>query len=481
MFSPALLAALLQAAQPVPAPSMVVRGVSVINPVTGLVAANRTIVIRGNRIVAVGGKTVAAPRGAVEVDGTGKFAIPGLWDMHTHALFGLQDQNLPLMVANGITGYREMWGTIAQAKQYRTEVASGRLAGPRFVASGNIVDGFPAVRPGEVVVRTPDEGRRAVDSLADAGAGFIKVYSMLDSASFTAVARRARARGIPFGGHVPYSISAVEAARLGQHSMEHLNGVTEACSTDEAAILRDQNAWLAARARDSTSVVSFVVQYERGHARVLQTFDEATCIRALRRMAGYGAWQVPTIGVIRMLSRFGDPALERKERAPYLAGMLRGLWTMMASDTTYARFGRADESKRAFHELERRIVGLIGKYDLPVLAGTDAPNPFTYIGFGLHDELEYLVSAGLTPLQALRAATINPARYFNATDSLGTIAPGKLADLVLLDANPLSEIANTRRIQAVVANGRLFRRGDLDALLDGVARAVAAEPTAKPE
>ncbi len=471
--APLLMIAPLVNAQVGSVPLMI-RGTSVIDPARSTVTPNRSIVMVGTRITSIGGPATLAPAGARVIDGRGTFAIPGLWDMHAHAvIWGLDETIFPLNIANGVTGIREMWGVTTDAKRTREAVTSGRMTGPRFVFSGNIVDGWPPTRPGEVVVRTPDQGRRAVDSLNDAGAEFIKVYSLLDSASFDAIAERAKARRITIAGHVPMSVSALHAARMGQKSFEHLEGVTAGCAKDERGIVDARVRWLGDRIRDSVGASTLMSEMRRGQASMRRSFDAVRCDALLRRLAALGVWQVPTMGVLRALARMGDPALVRPERSRYLAPMLRQMWDGLAGDTTFTR----DTTGRVFNrEVERAIVKRMARLDVPVLAGTDSPNPFTYPGFGLHDELELLVEAGFTPLQALRAATINPARYFAATDSMGRVAKGKVADLVLLESNPLLDIRNTRKIRAVVADGRYFGRVQLDSLLEVVAHRAAAPP-----
>ena len=456
------------------ASALVIRGTSVIDVVTGAVAANRTIVVEDTRITRVGGAALAIPAGARVIDGRGTFAIPGLWDMHAHvSVWDMEQTVMPLNVANGVTGLREMFSEIGYAKRVRAEIAAGALVGPRFVFSGNIVDGFPPTRPGEVVVRTPEQGRRAVDSLADAGAEFIKVYSLLDSASFDAIAERAKARGIPIAGHVPMSVSALHAAQMGQRTTEHLEGVSAGCSREEPDIVRGRVAWLRARISDSANAATLMSEMRSGHAAMRRSFDQKRCDALLQRLAALGLWQVPTLGVLRAISRLGDPALVRQERLRYLIAPVRQMWEMIGADTSFTR----DTSGRAFNrDVERRIVGRMAALGVPVLAGTDSPNPFTYPAFGLHDELELLVEAGFTPLRALRTATINPARFFAATDTLGAIAAGKVADLVLLNANPLRDIRNTRGIHTVVANGKPFDRPTLDAMLEAVAKRASASP-----
>ncbi len=432
--------------------------VNVVDVERGHIVADQTVVITGNRISAVS-RTGSAriPRGARTFDGTGKYLIPGLWDMHVHAVVpGLGEYFLPLLLANGVTGVRDMFTTTAAVAGFRSRIASGEMAGPRVGTFGALVDGDPPVWPGSVVARTPEDGRRIVDSLRNAGVGFVKVYSRLLPETFGAIAERARALGMPVAGHVPALVSASAAARAGQRTVEHLSQVMHGCSSREeeligqmiAAVLSDRGG---PKGWDSAGVVS------RGQAGPLvDSFDKARCARLALDFKAAGTWMVPTLAVIHSVTFFDDSTLAQDSRLKYIPAFLKNAWNPK-TDAGSKKSPPEDLALRnKVYARHLEIVGLFHRNGVKFLAGTDLANPHLYPGFSLHDELGLLVSVGFTPLEALQAATIDPARFLGATDSLGTVAPGKLADLVLLGANPLTDIANVRKIEVVIADGRVY-------------------------
>ncbi|MCC6772553.1 MAG: amidohydrolase family protein [Gemmatimonadaceae bacterium] len=446
---------------------------TVVDASNGRLTPGQTIVVRGTRIVAVTNDAAAAiPPGARLVDATGKFVIPGLWDMHVHAVGpGIDRLFLPILAANGITGVRDMWGTFAWFDSARAQVARGALVAPRIVGSGHILDGSPAIWPGSTGVKDADEARRVVDSLAAGGAAFIKVYSRLTPDEFRAAAQQAKLRALPFAGHVPSLVSVAEASDLGMKSIEHLQMLTNACSRDEDAMRAEYTAAFAsAKGWDSAGVVS------RAQARrVVDTFDPARCRALAQRLKRNDTWMVPTMTVLRSIAFLDDTTLAADPRLAYIPRWFSGSWNPK-NDFRFRMLTPADWAlRREAFALQQRIVTLLHEQGVPFLAGTDLSNPFIFPGFSLHEELRNLVAAGFTPLQALQAATVNPARYFAATDSLGAVAAGKLADFVVLDGNPLADIANTERVHAVVLNGLLLDAPARQRLLDN-GKALASPP-----
>ncbi|MCU0649516.1 MAG: amidohydrolase family protein [Gemmatimonadaceae bacterium] len=457
---PAPPAAVVAAAPPRDT-TLVIDGATVIDVETGRRLAGARVVVRQRRIVDVGAiDRVAMPAGAVRVDGRGGFLIPGLWDMHVHsALVGLGNVLLPLYIANGVTGVRDMFGQLFAMKAYRTQIDTGALVGPRMIGSGHILDGPKPIWPGSVSAGTPEQGVRAVDSLKAAGADFIKVYSVLPPDVYRAIAKRAKEVGIPFAGHIPGGISALEASALGQHSAEHLTGIPLSCSRDEAAIRRLRDSVQADTDYPAAQALSRALG-----SRIVDTFDPAKCAAIYRAFVANRTWQVPTMTVNYSISHL-DQMTATDPRLLYIPKFLVQGWDPKTDFRLKALTPADWENSRKTWALQQRMLREMVRAGVPILAGTDVLNPYCMPGFSLHDELRHLVDAGMTPLQALQAATIQPARFFAATDSLGTIARGKVADLVLLDADPLVDIANSTRIRAVITNGRYYDRARLDAVL----------------
>ena len=439
-------------------PALAITDVALIDGVSDAVRAHQTVIVRDGRIVAVGpAAATEVPRGARRIDGRGRWLIPGLWDMHVHA-FAHEFANFsgPLMLAWGVTGARDMGFYVDTARFWRGEVAAQRVLGPRLIVGGRL-DGPANRAPWVARAATDAEARHAVDSLAEAGADFIKVYSNLSRAAYFAAADQARRRGIVIAGHVPYPVSALEAIRAGQRSIEHEDDLMRACSREDAA-LRHELSTKPAGAPPSAELTII-----RDHARRMRTgYDAPRCTAILTEMARAGTRLTPTLVVYQPYLARTDTAVVHPSALAWVPRRLQAEWRARLSRATPADSGVA----ASFFSLPR--TGEAQRLGVRLMAGSDAPLAYVFPGLSLHDELALLVRAGLTPMQAIRAATYEPASFLGALDSLGTIRPGRAADLVVLDRDPLADIRNTRSISAVVARGRLVNRA---ALLRRVARA----------
>ena len=426
--------------------------VSLIDVTGGPTRRDTTVLINGDRISAIGESAkLSVPAGAKVVDATGRFLIPGLWDMHVH--WYIRD-SLTLFTANGVTSVRQMFGT-SDLLRWRDEIAKDSLLGPRMEVASPIIDGPNPVWPNSISVGNEEEGRKAVRKVKQWGADFVKVYSLLPRDAYFGIADEAKRQGITFVGHVPYSLSPGEASDAGQKSIEHLTGILIECS-DKETELRDE----VQKVRSSGARTRF-------QATMLETYDEKKATELFARFVKNQTWQCPTLTVLRSKVYLGDEKFRRDGRLKYIPRQIQQRWSLRLANRN-----ESDNGKEVFQK-ELEIVGAMQKAGVPILAGTDTGNPLCFPGFSLHDELALLVIAGLTPVEALRSATLNPAKFFGLDQTLGTIEEGKTADLVLLDADPLADIRNTQRINAVVANGRLFDRKALDKML-GDAQGAAA-------
>ena len=424
----------------VSAQAVVIRNVNVVDARDSTPRMHQTVVVRGNRIVAVE-RNAPVPAGARVIDGRGKYLIPGLWDMHVHADVVHGRRLLSLYIANGVTGIRDMAGTWDSLRTWRSEILAGTLIGPRIVASGPYLEGGATPIP-HIVTRTGTEGARGVDSLVQLGVDLVKVHGRLSPETFFAIARRAREKGIPFGGHVSQAIGAQAASDSGLRSVEHMLGIPLPCTPAESIALRPR----------------FPVQAAIGRCR---SIDLAPMYASFVRN---NTWVTPTFAAMVEVASWPRRELPGDSLAKYLPDTLKrfvaGIFPMPDSVPAGAdSVGQALLARRMAQVVEMRRAGV------GIMTGTDAPLRNSPPGFGLLEEMTLLARGGLSNLEVLRAATLEPARYLSRTDSLGTIEPGKLADLVLLDANPLEDIRNVRRIRLVIANGRLITGDDRRRLL----------------
>jgi hypothetical protein len=396
-----------------------IQDVAVVDVAASTVHPHMTVVIEGESIKVIGGAAAAhIPPGARIVNGTGKFLIPGLWDMHVHLWY--RENQLPIFLAFGVTGVQDMGSDFERTSAWRSAIESGKAVGPHIVTSGPPVNGAPSddEKLPTLVARTPAEARQAFDKLYDLDVDFIKVLSGLSRDAYFALAEQARHWHIRLEGHIPTSITAWEAIDAHQASLEHLFGVMKSVSTDDEAL----------------------------------RFFEQCAIRDIRIS--------PTLVLWQRMAHVTDDKLVSDPRLKYVPESIRKSWPALKDENSEAY-------KRQIEGIYK-LVALTTRTKVELLAGTDTGDPYTIPGATLHDELEQLVAAGLSPHQALAAATIAPARFLGWDEAMGTIETGKLADLVLLDADPLIDIRNTRKIAAVFARGKYHSRRDLDAILNGV-------------
>jgi imidazolonepropionase-like amidohydrolase len=441
-------------------PAIAIEHVALVDVVRGEIVSPRTVLVVDGRIAAMGEpEAITIPPAAVRVDGRGRYLMPGLVDMHVH-LFNNASRRppnewaFPLFVANGVTGVREMRTEAAQmatVESWRTKAARGQLVAPRILAAGVAVGGGNAP---DTDATTGEAVRRQVREAKTAGADFVKVFSELREPQWRAILGEARALGMPVCGHIPSEVGLLEAATAGQRSNEHLTQVYQACSARE-------KEWLDARKKVKDKELEQL--RETQERKVLEGFDQSVCDRTSAVLAKTAMVQVPTL-VLPFFESRGSPANFRDDpRRRYLRADEQTRWERIFKEG-YPVAGDKLAARR--WEVSRQIVNTLHAAGVRILAGTDAPMPQVYPGFSLHKELELLVEAGLSPADALRAATIWPAEFLGMSDSIGSIATGKRADLLLLDGNPLSDISQTQRIRAIVLDGRLLLRADLDRLLN---------------
>jgi imidazolonepropionase-like amidohydrolase len=443
-------------------PVLAITHITVIDATGAPPRPDQTVIIKDGRIVALGQSPDPTAAAGVEiVDGSGKFLIPGLWDMHAHVAAGSRD-TLALYLANGVTGVRDMHAYSPELIfSLRKDIEAGKVAGPRIVACGAMIDGpNPTAGPSALTAADAAQGRAAVQSLKRSGADFIKVHSKLPRDAYFAIADESKKQGLSFAGHVPESVSALEASDAGQRSFEHLTGLWISCSNQEVALRKQTtDALRSGQPQDMALLVQVTL-------KPLDSYSQAKAEALYRRQIENQTWQTPTLVMIRALCSLDDPRFTADSRVKYVSGFVRRFWDLkgpLVRALVETVADRKSVYKRSLEEVGKMHRGGVG-----ILAGVDHPFPYCFPGFSVHDELALLVEAGLTPMEALQTATRNPARYLDRVAELGTVEKGKIADVVLLDANPLDDIQNTHRIAAVVSRGRLLHRAALHKMLAAV-------------
>lgn len=441
--------ALAMTVRPAVAQDLLIRNVSVVDVVAGVVTGPTHVAIAGGVIVKVSEDTTE--KASRVVDGTGKFLVPGLWEMHAHVWE--KEPLFHLYLTAGVTGVRDLGSTIGRLRRWQQEVAAATRPGPEIVTAGAPVDGpngYSDERLPTIVVASAAEGRSAAEAAKQVGADFIKPLAVPRDAYFAMMAR-AKELSIPVAGHVPPTVSAREAADAGQRTIEHMSSLSLGCSSREASILADRIA-AAAAGRAAPSVPAHVLA---------DTFDESRCRDLLQHLRQRGVWVTPTLAATAIRRDIQTGAASNYPEARLVPSWLRASWK---PSTPGQAPPLTDEQRRSLASV-RRIVALMAEVGVPMLAGTDAGDPFAVPGYAVHRELQLLVEAGLTAAQTLRTATVEPARLFGQEATRGSIASGKRADAVLLTANPLLDVRHALRIDSVVRDGRLFTRAQLDQML----------------
>lgn len=442
--SPVFAARLPSLAAPVATP-IALTNVSVIDGHAGL-RHNQTVVLQHDRITAVGSAaTIDIPRDTRIIPARGQFLIPGLWDMHVH-LSVARASALPVLVANGVTGVRDMGGLPDELDRWRAGIEGGTIAGPRIFRAGPMLNG-KAFNKFQIAVENASEARGAVKMLQKSGADFVKVHAAIGRDAYLGVVDECRKLGMRFSGHLPRAISPEEASDAGQASLEHLGTLFD--GTLAAGVEPEKLSETTLRFRDHDAPALF------------------------SRFASNGTCFTPSLVIERASIHLSAPRPSQYDK--YISGPARTLTQEMQSkykDLFTPPFVARQE--RQF-QASLPLVRLMHQSGVRLLTGTDMGSSLLAPGYSLHEELAMLVEAGLSPLEVLKAATQTPAQILGLAD-LGTVEKGKLADLVLLDDNPLQDIHNTQKVQAVICRGKRFDRPALDALLRESEKA-AAEAT----
>jgi hypothetical protein len=401
------------------------------------------------------------------IDATGKYMIPGLWDMHAHVFHYRLPQppdeyDFPLFIANGVTSVREMWTRVDRMDQirlWRKQFYERPGTIPRFAAVGTLVDGQPATWKNSDVVSTAKEARLMVGRVKTGGVDFLKIYSNLSREAYFAIAEEAKKQHLPFAGHIPETVTVQEASNAGQKSVEHLTGFSPPVGLSCPNAKELSKTFLPGLIAQKSPLVHVIEE----NLKLCE--DDKKALALYKLLAKNGTWQVPTLVILKVNAT--DPeALYGDVRLKYMPGGKDHFSDWDSFHSARSKRSQADwDEARARLQRALILVGTMHRAGVRFMAGTDVSNPYIFAGFSLHDELGLLVEAGLTPMEALQTATRNPALFLGMLDSIGTVEKGKFADLVLLDANPLEDISNTRHINAVVVGGRYLPKETLQKML----------------
>jgi imidazolonepropionase-like amidohydrolase len=428
------------------------------------VIPDQTVIIQNGRIASIGPADATELPGdmSLVIDGRGQYLMPGLADMHVHlSNYGLNDLvMLSLLLANGVTTVRNMHGN-PEILEWRGRIADGDLVGPRIYTTGPILDGEPPFWSGSVAIETPEEAEQAVAAQKKAGYDGVKILTAISPEAYEAVLAAAAKHEIPVYGHAPIRLGLENALNGGQRSFEHMQDFMYALLPEDSPVWAEVvAAWTDKSRRNlQTMLIRPYTHVDGDRIEPLAESAEAA-----------GVWICPTLLVSRQYSaspeEFG--ALQRAPTMPYAEPNERERWTgtvnVFSSD-----MGDPAAMKRSYLTM-LHAVGVMHEAGVRLLVGTDSPGLFVLPGFSVHEELETFVEAGLTPFEALAAATRDAAEFLEASDELGTVQVGRRADLILVKGNPLEDVRHTSELAGVMANGSWFSEDALDALLEDAAR-----------
>ena len=447
---------------------LVITGGQIVDIDSGELITGKSIVIRGNRIEAIV-DSVDEPKTDFLFDAGNRFIIPGLWEMHAHALYEEwpinSEKSVPytwgpymdLMLAHGITGFRDMWGAPEAIGQARKEMETGERVGPRFIAAGMVMGWFQYMS-GLEKAETEEGARALVRKAHDSGADFIKFGLWNPGFLLAPVVDEARHLGLDVVGHVPPDMSAIEAAEAGLRTVEHSFGVIQGCTPNGESLFDVARTEFAESRNFSFPLIL--------HSHPLfAEFDEGKCIQQAKRLAELDIWLSPTVGLWEAKANAGRVDISSDPRFEFVNAADRGIWIGSQGYWRKQIEENGDLVERLY-DVRLKVVATMHDNGVAILAGSDFMNMAATPGMGLHDELRNYQMAGLSPLDALRTATSEPARYMRRTDDFGAVATGRIADLVLLSRNPLENINNVSSVYAVIADGTPLDRSALDQLVE---------------
>ncbi|MBE9461827.1 amidohydrolase family protein [Dyadobacter subterraneus] len=447
---------------------LIISDVNIIDVKTGKIIPHQYITVDKDVITGVyNQKTAANVTAERSVSGQGKYAIPGLWDMHMHfgggeALIQENKNLLPLFLAHGITTVRDASADISNSVlQWREEIKAGTLSGPTIFTSGPKLEGYKSVWLGDIEIDTAEEIPKALDSLDGLKVDFVKITdNTMKPELFLEAVRQARKRGYKVSGHIPSSLTMQDVMAAGLSSIEHMSYVLRAGTKNEKEI-----AVLSSTGKLKGRELS---------ERIMAGFDEKTAMKVYQEMAKNDIYVTPTLSLPHLLARFDEDNHQNDAYLQYIGKGLQKTYQMRI-DRVIKDDDEAIKFRKAMNVKSESPIPLLQKAGVKIMAGTDAGylNSFTYPGIGLHKELELMVAAGLTPLQALQASVINPALFLNKSQ-YGSLTKGKKADILLLDENPLLNISSTQKIYTVVVKGQPMTQSDVKATLEDVKKKTAA-------
>jgi len=426
-----------------------IQNISTIDPQDGL-KEKQTVIIKDGKILKIAPTSELKLSASNEIiDGTGKFMIPGLWDAHIH--FSYMEEIAPIMfdlfLAYGITSVRDTGGRIEYVKQWQDKANANPTAAPRVMIAGPLLDGMPNVYDGSdpghpplsVGLATVEDVNKEIVLLDSIGVDFLKSYEMLSPEQFTALTKLAREKGYKVTGHVPLSMDVMMASNAGLNSMEHMRNLELSCASNADELLEQRRQLLSEGKNDPGGILRARI-HQAQRQTAIENYDPDKATKVLAVLAKNQTWQIPTMALNTIFVDKPFMQAHWQESFTYMPDSTADKWNEIIAEVMT---GDVSPFRQQYAQWMKDMIKNVHKAGIGIMAGTDTPIGFLTPGFSLHEELVVLVSCGIPPLEALKMATINPAKYFNMADELGSIKENFWADLLILNANPLDDINNT--------------------------------------
>ncbi len=445
-----------------------IENISTVDPTDGL-REKQTVIIKDGKIfkIAPTEELKLSSKNQI-IDGTGKYLIPGLWDSHIHFAYieALAPRMFDMFMVYGITSVRDTGGKIDFVKEWKDKSVANPTGTPRVMIAGPLLDGMPNVYDGSDPGHPPlSVGSGSVGAVASLigkldsiGVDFLKAYEMLTPEQFAMVMKLAKEKGYNVTGHVPLSMDVTSASNAGLNSMEHMRNLELSCASNADELLKQRRLMLAKGKNTPGSALRSSIHSAQREIAV-KNYDDKKADEVLQVLLNNQTWQIPTMALNTGFTRQPFDQPEWQESFEYLPDTIRDEWKSAIEES---KGNEVPPFRQQYTQWLLSMAGKIHKAGIPIMAGTDTPIGFLTPGLSLHEELIVLVEAGLSPQEALKTATLNPARYFKLENELGSIKETMWADLIILTANPLENIKNTQRIDAVLKQGKYYDREALN-------------------
>ncbi len=449
-----------------------IENINTIDPKDGL-KENQTVIIKDGKILRIAdSEALKLSSKNTTIDGTGKYLIPGLWDAHVHFAYieELAPSMFDLFLKHGITSVRDTGGKVDFVKGWKDKALANPTGAPRVMMAGPLLDGEPNVYDGSdathpelsVGLNTIEEVTNQVNMLLSKDVDLLKAYEMLTPEQFEKINELAKANGLKVTGHIPLSMDAITASNAGMNSIEHMRNLEISCASNSEELWQQRRQMLKNEKNLTGGELRSSIHSAQREVAI-ENYDATRANEVLKILKKNDTWQIPTQALNTFFTRKYFARPDWQESYGLLPDSVGQYW--LDSSKALAN-NETPKTKEAWNQWNYMMVKKIHDTGIPIMAGTDTPIAFLTPGLSLHEELAVLVEdVGMSTMEALKAATINPAKYFNMENELGSIKENMWADLVILDANPLEDIQNTKSVNSVIKQGKIYDRKDLDEIL----------------